>query len=100
MMASLTDIRILETRLHSHVLEWDDLPLQNELLFLLDELQEIHDQLDRCDVPTTDVNGVDLSLLQRVKCLVRAYLERRPSAQIANSYDVSDSSEARQFRLV
>jgi hypothetical protein len=70
-MASLTDIRNIETRLHSHLLEWDDVPLQNELMYLLDDLQRIHEQLDNCGVPATDPNGVDLSLLDRVRSLIR-----------------------------
>ena len=94
-MASLTELRILETRLHSHLLEWNDLPLQNELLFLLDELQEIHAKLDLCNVPTKDINGLDMSLLQRVTCLVRAQLECRSSAIQSNSYDCA---ETKQFR--
>ena len=54
-MTTLENIRVLETRLHSHVLEWSDLPLQNELLFLLDELQELHAELDRWNVPNKDL---------------------------------------------
>ena len=70
-MASLIDIRILETRLHSHLLEWDDVPLQNELLFLLDDLQAIHEQLDKCGVPSADPHGSDMTLLERVRFLIR-----------------------------
>ena len=65
-MTTLSDIRDLEARLHSHFLEWSDTPLQNELLFLLDELQELHGELDKSDVPQTGQDGLELTLRQRL----------------------------------
>ena len=68
-MTTLADIRDIETRLHSHFLEWSDTPLQNELLYLLDDLQELHGQLDRLYVPRTGQDGLELNLNQRVRFL-------------------------------
>lgn len=65
-MTTLSEIRDLETRLHSHILEWSDVPLQNELLYLLDELQELHDELNKRDVPQTGADGLELTLRQRI----------------------------------
>ena len=62
-MTTLSKIRVIETRLHSHVLEWSDVPLQNELLYLLDELQELHAELDKRDIPNEDAQGNELSLI-------------------------------------
>lgn len=70
-MTTLSDIRVIETRLHSHLLEWDDILLQNELLFVLDELQDIHTLLDGCQVPNCNMNGEALSLIQRITYLAR-----------------------------
>jgi hypothetical protein len=68
-MTTLSDIRQFEVRLHSHALEWDDHPLMNELLFFLDELQYLHDDLDRLGIPNTDENHLEMTLRQRVKYL-------------------------------
>lgn len=65
-MTALSDIRDLEARLHSHFLEWSDTPLQNELLFLLDKLQELHGELDKRDIPKTGQDGLELTLRQRL----------------------------------
>ena len=53
-MTTLSNIRDIEARLHCHILEWDDKPLQNELLWMLDEMQALHGKLDFCDVPSVD----------------------------------------------
>lgn len=68
-MTTLSDIRQISTRLHSHVLEWSDLYLQNELLFLLDDLQMLHGELDKRGVPNTDAQGYELDLRQRCRLL-------------------------------
>lgn len=65
-MTTLSDIRDLETRLHSHFLEWSDTPLQNELLYFLDDLQDLHGELDKRDVPNTGADGLELNLRQRI----------------------------------
>ncbi len=72
-MTELFNIHDLECRLHSHCLEYDDRPLMNELLFLLDELQLIHGDLDRCDIPAEDASHQELTLTDRVKLLIREY---------------------------
>ena len=69
MTTTLSEIRDLETRLHSHSLEWSDTPLQQELLYLLDELQELHGELDKRDVPQTGADGQELTLRQRILLL-------------------------------
>ena len=102
-MASLIDIRILETRLHSHLLEWDDVPLQNELLFLLDDLQVIHEQLDQCGVPSADPNGSDMTLLQRVCYLIRASRTNHSACEYVASpdfYGQRTPLEPQQLRLL
>jgi hypothetical protein len=78
-MTTLSDIRIMETRLHSHFLEWSDVSLQNELLYLLDDLQEIHNYLDKREVPNTSSDGMELDLRQRVHLLApRQSLKQLP----------------------
>jgi len=68
MGTSLSEIRVLETRLHSHFFEWvDPLNTQGELMWVLDELQEIHNWLDRYDVPRTHGDGIEANLIDRVK---------------------------------
>ncbi len=76
-MTTLAEIRNLEIRLHSHCLEWSDMPLQNELLYLLDELQELHGELDRRDVPQIDIDGLDLNLLQRLRLFFSSQASRQ-----------------------
>jgi hypothetical protein len=98
-MASLLDIRDLETRLHSHLLEWDDVPLQNELMYLLDDLQLIHDQLDKIDVPSANVNGLDLTLLERVRYLVRRVRTTCEYASPTDFYGKRISPEPKQLTL-
>ena len=73
-MTTLSEIRDLEARLHSHFLEWTDTPLQNELLFLLDDLQELHGELDKRDVPQTGQDGLELTLRQRLFLLASRQL--------------------------
>ena len=68
-MTTIADIRDIETRLHSHLLEWSDTPLQTELLYLLDDLQDLHGLLDRLDVPKIGQDGLELNLSQRVRSL-------------------------------
>jgi hypothetical protein len=102
-MASLIELRILETRLHSHLLEWDDVPLQNELLFLLDDLQVIHEQLDQCGVPSADPNGSDMTLLQRVRYLIRTSCANHSACEYATTPDAYGQRipiEAQQLRLL
>jgi hypothetical protein len=102
-MASLIELRVLETRLHSHLLEWDDVPLQNELLFLLDDLQVIHEQLDQCGVPSADPNGSDMTLLQRVRYLIRTSRTNHSACEYAASPDLYGQHtpiEPQQLRLL
>jgi hypothetical protein len=95
-MTTLSEIRELEARLHSHILEWSDAPLQNELLYLLDDLQELHGELDKRDVPKTGADGLELSLRQRV-----FLLSSRPSPQqlALNLYGQTQASEPKQYNL-
>jgi hypothetical protein len=65
-MTTLSEIRELETRLHSHFLEWSDVPLQNELLYLLDELQQLHGEFDKRDIPLNNLEGLEMSLKERL----------------------------------
>ena len=102
-MASLIELRVLETRLHSHLLEWDDVPLQNELLFLLDDLQVIHEQLDQYGVPSADPNGSDMTLLQRVRYLIRtSHMNHITCDYVASPdfYDQRTPVEPQQLRLL
>ena len=98
-MASLPDIRDLETRLHSHLLEWDDVPLQNELMVLLDDLQLIHNELDKIDVSSIDTNGIDLSLLERVRFLTRSIRSTSESASPTDFYGKRNPKEPKQLCL-
>jgi hypothetical protein len=82
-MTTLSDIREIETRLHSHFLEWSDVPFQNELLFFLDELQELHGDLDKRDVPQIGADGLELNLRQRVFLLA----SRQASEQLPLGLD-------------
>ena len=68
-MTTLSDIRDLETRLHSHFLEWSDVPLQNELLYFMDDIQKLHNDLDIRDVPSVGADGLELNLHQRIVLL-------------------------------
>jgi hypothetical protein len=98
-MASLPDIRDLETRLHSHLLEWDDVPLQNELMYLLDDLQLIHNELDKCNVLSTDTRGIDMTLLERVRYLIRRIRTTSESASPTDFYGQRISTEPKQLTL-
>jgi hypothetical protein len=54
MATELENIRVLTTRLHSHVFDWSDRDLQEDLLYLLDQLQTLHDLLDGHNAPGKD----------------------------------------------
>jgi hypothetical protein len=96
-MSTLSDIRDLETRLHSHFLEWSDTPLQNELLYFLDEVQELHNDLDKRDVPNTGAYGLELNLRQRINLLGC----RQSSKQIdIDIYDKPAGPDPKQGRLL
>ena len=96
-MTTLSDIRDLETRLHSHFLEWSDIPLQNELLYFLDEVQELHNDLDKRDVPNTGADGLELNLRQRINLLAC----RQSSKQIdIDIYDKPVGPDPKQGRLL
>jgi len=96
-MTTLSDIRDLETRLHSHFLEWSDIPLQNELLYFLDEVQELHNDLDKRDVPNTGADGLELNLRQRINLLGC----RQSSKQIdIDIYDKPVGPDPKQGRLL
>ena len=97
-MTTLSDIRDLETRLHSHLLEWDDAPLQNELLWALDEMQLMHEKLDCCDVPKTSADGIELSLPQRLDWLVQHY-KRGAWERPKDFYGVTIRAESKQSRM-
>jgi len=95
-MTTLSDIRGLETRLHSHFLEWSDIPLQNELLFFLDELQELHNDLDKRDVPNTGTDGQELNLHQRVFLLAS---KPAPTQLPLDFYGKSQEPDHKQPRM-
>ena len=96
-MSTLSDIRDLETRLHSHFLEWSDIPLQNEVLFFLDELQDLHGDLDKRDVPNTGSDGLELNLRQRINLLAC----RQSSTQIdIDIHDKPAGPDPKQGRLL
>lgn len=85
-MTTLSDIRDLECRLHSHFLEWSDEPLQNELLFVLDEMQEIHGELDKANVPTTGIDGIEMTLPQRIAWLTHSLRITHTTAEPARDF--------------
>jgi hypothetical protein len=97
-MTTLADIRDLETRLHSHLLEWNDLSLQNELLWALDEMQLLHEKLDFCDVPSTSPSGLDMTLSQRLDWLAEHFL--RSICELPKDFYGGDiSGEIKQSRM-
>jgi hypothetical protein len=69
-MTEISQLRDLECRLHSLLFDFPDRHLLDELLFLLDELQDIHGKLDLREVPNSDPNSVELTLSQRVAYLI------------------------------
>jgi hypothetical protein len=83
-MTTLSDIRELETRLHSHFLEWSDIPLQNELLYFLDEVQELHNDLDKRDIPNTGTDGLELDLRHRVFLLASGQIAKQTHLDLEN----------------
>jgi hypothetical protein len=96
-MTTLSDIRDLEARLHSHFLEWSDTPLQNELLFLLDELQDLHGELDKRDVPQTGADGLELTLRQRLFLLAT---RQAPHQMPLDFYSKPQEPTPKQERLL
>ena len=96
-MTTLSDIRDLEARLHSHFLEWSDTPLQNELLYLLDELQELHGELDKRDVPQTGQDGLELTLRQRLFLLANRQVPRQLPLDF---YGMPKEPDVKQERLL
>jgi len=48
--------------------------LQEELLWTLDEMQLLHGKLDYCDVPNIGIEGLDMTLLQRLDWLATRYV--------------------------
>ena len=96
-MTTLSDIRDLEARLHSHILEWTDTPLQNELLFLLDDLQELHGELDKRDVPRTGADGLELTLRRRLLLLVSRQVSEQP---LLDLYSKPQQPTPKQERLL
>jgi len=94
-MTTLSDIRDLETRLHSHFLEWSDIPLQNELLFFLDELQELHNDLDKRDVPNTGTDGQELNLHQRIALLASSQVTKQPPLDFYGKPQEPDHKQSR-----
>ena len=96
-MSTLSDIRDLETRLHSHFLEWSDIPLQNELLYFLDEVQELHNDLDKRDVPNIGADGLELNLRQRISLLAFLQVSKQPPLDF---YDNPIEPDPKQGRLL
>jgi hypothetical protein len=94
-VTTLSDIRDLETRLHSHFLEWSDVPLQNELLFFLDELQYLHGDLDKRDVPNTGEDGLELNLRQRVFLFASSQAIQQQPLEINNKPSEPDLRQGR-----
>lgn len=97
-MSTLNDIRSLEERLHSHALEWEDQPLLDELLYLLDELQVIHADLDRLEVPDTGIDYTELGLRQRVSHLA-AQVRQSTREQRRDFYGATCPTDLVQARL-
>lgn len=98
-MTTLSDIRDLETRLHSHFMEWSDPALQNELLWALDEMQLLHEKLDYCDVPKNTPDGIEMTLTQRLDWLVQHEL-RGVHEQPKDDYGKLIEIEPKQLRLL
>ena len=96
-MTTLADIRNLEVRLHSHALEWSDIHLQNELLFLLDDLQELHHILDLREAPATGPDGLELSLKQRILLFTFHPPNGEPPAGLYGKPQASDPQQQRLF---
>jgi len=96
-MTTLAEIRDLETRLHSHLLEWSDVPLQNELLYLLDELQELHGELDKRDIPQTDADGMELTLRQRILLLASRQIAKQLPLDFYGNPIEPDPKQGRLF---
>jgi hypothetical protein len=96
-MTTLSDIRELETRLHSHFLEWSDVPFQNELLFFLDEVQELHNDLDKRDVPNTGTDGLELNLRQRVFLLASSQASKQLPLDLDNNPGKPDPKQGLLF---
>ncbi len=99
-MTTLSDIRDIECRLHSHVLEWDDRPLIDELFYILDGLQYLHSDLDRCDIPCTGPDSIELTLSQRVAFLIKGRQPAQATQEAPlDSYGKMLEEEPKQFRL-
>jgi len=100
-MTTLSDIRDLECRLHSHCLEWSDGPLQTELLYVLDEMQELHGELDKANVPTTGTDGIEMTLPQRLAWLIHSCRQSRIAAEPERDfYGKPLPIEPQQLRLL
>lgn len=97
-MSDLNHLRSLEVRLHSQALEWDDQPLLDELLYLLDELQQIHAELDQRGIPDTGVDHIELGLRQRVSYLA-AQVGHSTHEQRRDFYGATCSTDLVQARL-
>ena len=99
-MTTLSEIRDIETRLHSHFLEWSDVPLQNELLYLLDELQELHGEFDKRDIPLNNLQGLEMSLKERLFYVFCACKPQQATKELpSNCYGKTQEPELKQFRL-
>jgi hypothetical protein len=96
-MTTLSEIRDLEARLHSHFLEWSDVPLQNELLFFLDELQELHNDLDKREVPNLGSDGLELNLHQRIALLASSQVTKQLPLDF---YGKSQEPDHKQSRML
>lgn len=70
MATDLRTIQDLEAQLHSYFFSTQR-DFQDEMLWLLDELQELHTYLDRHDIPavTSDASEFPLNLIDRVRIL-------------------------------
>lgn len=71
MSTDLRTIQDLEAQLHSYFFTTHR-DFQEEMLWLLDELQEIHNYLDYHNIPavTSDVGKYPLNLIDRVRILI------------------------------
>lgn len=99
-MTTLSEIRDLEARLHSHFLEWSDIPLQNELLYLLDELQELHGEFDKRDIPLNNLQGLEMSLKERLLYLFCACKPLQATKELPSDfYGKTETCELKQFHL-
>ena len=68
-----------------------------QVLFLLDELMRLHNQLDLYGVPGTNLEGEDLNLRERISRLADSGTQSRPVHQ--DSFGKPIQPEPKQYHL-